>query len=324
LALEVNDAMNTRNSVIGFIGLGAMGSRMVKRLIACGFEVVVFDRTREKAEALVAQGATVAPSVTRLAMESAVIMSCLSNDDAVREIYEGNNGVIFAANAGSMVIEMSTVSPETSRELYRIGQAHGVEVLDIAISGGPPFAENGTLTLLGGGSESAFNRCAPIFNALAKQHFLLGPSGSGTAMKLVVNAVLGVSMQALAEAIALGEKLRLPRQRLLNVLAQTAVVAPAQQNKLLRATANDYSPQFPLALMNKDFRLIMEQAAALEVPMPATAAAFEINLARAAKHPNQDYSSVILQMRELSGEEANPADQPAGDSIIYRASAHAS
>jgi 3-hydroxyisobutyrate dehydrogenase-like beta-hydroxyacid dehydrogenase len=303
--------MNTRNSVIGFIGLGAMGSRMAKRLIAAGFKIVVFDRTREKAEAFAAQGATAAPSASTLAMASDVIMSCLSNDDAVRAIYGGDNGVMLSAKAGTVVVEMSTVSPETSRELWRIGKARAIEVLDVAISGGPPLAENGTLTLLGGGSQSAFDNCAPIFAALARQHFLLGPSGSGTTMKLVINAVLGVSMQAIAEAIALGEKSGLEREYLLNVLAQTVVIAPAQQNKLLRAAADDYSPQFPISLMSKDFRLVMEQAAATKVPMPATAAAFQVNLARAAKEPNQDYSSVILQMRELSasGEEVNPAEQ---------------
>src|SRR5437879_1829392 len=105
--------MNTRSSVIGFIGLGAMGSRMVKRLIAAGFKLVVFDRTREKAQASAAQGAAVAPSARTLAMDSEVIMSCLSNDEAVRSIYEGDNGVISSAKAGSIVVEMSTVSPET-------------------------------------------------------------------------------------------------------------------------------------------------------------------------------------------------------------------
>jgi 3-hydroxyisobutyrate dehydrogenase-like beta-hydroxyacid dehydrogenase len=311
------DLMNTRNSVIGFIGLGAMGSRMVQRLIAAGFKVAVFDRSREKKEAMAAHGAAMAPNLRTLAMESDVIMSCVSNDAAVRAIYGGDNGVISSATPGSIVIEMSTVSPDTSRELSRFGKARGVEVLDVAISGGPPLAENGTLTLLGGGSEKAFEECAPIFDAIARQHFYLGPTGSGTAMKLVVNAIMGVSMQAIAEAIALGENLGLERAHLLNVLAQTAVVSPAQQNKLLRAAANDYSPQFPLALMNKDFRLVMERAAATGVPMPATAAAYQMNVAQAAKHPDQDYSSVILQMRELaaSGKEANPAEPPAMDSI---------
>ncbi len=299
--------MNTRNSVIGFIGMGAMGSRMAKRLVDAGFKVLVFDRNREKAQALAAQGAAAAPSARALAMESEVIMSCVSNDAAVKTIYGGCDGVILSAAPGNIIIEMSTISPETSRELWRAGQARGLEVLDVAISGGPPLAEQGTLTLLAGGSESAYKDCAPIFAALARQHFLLGPSGSGTAMKLVVNAVLGVSMQALAEAIALGEKMGLRREHFLNVLSQTAVVAPAQQGKLLRAAANDYSAQFPISLMNKDFHLIMEQAAALGVAMPATAAAYQMNVARAAKQPDEDYSSVIVQMRELSGtgEETN-------------------
>jgi 3-hydroxyisobutyrate dehydrogenase-like beta-hydroxyacid dehydrogenase len=309
--------MNTRKSVIGFIGLGAMGSRMAKRLIDAGFTVLVFDRTREKAHAFAGQGAAPTPSVRTLAMESDVIMSCLSNDDAVKTIYEGTDGVIALAAPGTIIIEMSTISPETSRELSRIGRVRGLEVLDVAISGGPTLAENGTLTLLAGGSESAFNDCAPIFAALAKQHFLLGASGSGTAMKLVVNTILGVSMQALAEAIALGEKLGLQRERLLNVLSQTAVVAPAQQNKLLRAVQNDYSPQFPISLMNENFRLIMERAEATAVPMPATAAAFQMNLARAARQPDEDYSSVIVEMRELAavGEGASLDEQPSRESI---------
>jgi 3-hydroxyisobutyrate dehydrogenase-like beta-hydroxyacid dehydrogenase len=232
-------------------------------------------------------------------MEADVIMSCLSNDEAVMEVYD--DGVVSSASPGSIIIEMSTISPETSRELSRVGKARGLEVLDVAISGGPPVAEQGALTLLAGGNETAFNDCAPIFSAIAKQSFLLGPSGSGTAMKLVVNAVMGVSMQAIAEAVALGEKLGLPRDRLLNVLSQTAVVAPAQQNKLLRAAVNDYSAQFPISLMNKDFHLVLERAAATGVPMPATSAAYQMNLARAARQPDQDYSAVVDLMRELSG-----------------------
>ena len=309
--------MNTRNSIIGFIGLGAMGSRMAKRLIDAGFKVVVFDRNREKIEALAARGAAIAPNVRTLAMEADVIMSCLSNDEAVKEVYSGDEGVILSATPGNFIIEMSTISPETSRELSRIGKVRGLEVLDVAISGGPPLAEQGALTLLAGGSEGAFNDCEPILSAIAKQYFLLGPSGSGTAMKLVVNAVLGVSMQAIAEAVALGEKLGLGRERLLNVLSHTAVVAPAQRDKLLRAASGDYSPQFPLSLMNKDFRLIMEQAAATGVPMPATAAAYQINLARAARLPDEDYSGVIVQMREWSaaGQGASLAERLSKESI---------
>src|SRR2546430_1716181 len=188
---------------------------------------------------------------------------------------------------------MSTVSPDTSRTLHRLGRERGIEVLDVAISGSTPAAEQGTLTLLGGGDASAFDACQPIFAALAKQYFILGPSGSGTTMKLVVNALLGVNMQAIAEAVAFGEKAGLNRELLLEVLAKTAVVSAAHQNKLLRAEGDDYSPQFPLKLMNKDFRLILEKAAELGVPMPATATAHQINAARNAVNGEEDFSSVI-------------------------------
>jgi len=210
--------MDTRNSVIGFIGLGAMGSRMATRLIDTGFKVIVYDRTEAKARELAAQRAAVARSTRTLAMESDVIISCLTNDDAVKAVYWGGDGVILSAARGTIIIEMSTISPETSRELSRLGEVRGIEVLDVAISGGPSLAENGTLTLLAGGNEGAFNDCAPIFAALSNQHFLLGSHGSGTAMKLVVNAVMGVSMQAIAEAVTLGERLGLQREHLLKVL----------------------------------------------------------------------------------------------------------
>jgi 3-hydroxyisobutyrate dehydrogenase len=298
-AISMN--MNSRNCVIGFIGLGAMGSRIVKRIIDAGFKVVVFDRTREKAEAVAAQGATLAPTPQALTIKAEVIMSCLSNDNAVKAIYRGADGVIFSAAPGNIIIEMSTISPATSRDLWQAAKERGVEMLDVAISGGPPMAEEGALTLLAGGGEQSFNDCEPIFRTIAKQYFHLGQSGSGTAMKLVVNTVLGVSMQAVAEAIALGERMGLERGRLMDVLSRTAVIAPAQQSKLPRAGRNDYSAQFATSLMNKDFQLIMEQAAALHVPMPAATAAFQMNQAHAAEHPDQDYSGVIAHMEELAG-----------------------
>jgi 3-hydroxyisobutyrate dehydrogenase-like beta-hydroxyacid dehydrogenase len=305
--------MDSRNCVVGFVGLGAMGSRIVKRLIDAGFKVVVFDRTREKAEAVAAQGAVLAPIPRTLAMESDVIMSCLANDEAVKAIYGGVHGVIESAAPGSLVVEMSTISPEVSRWLWQAGKDRGIEVLDVAISGGPPVAEQGALTLLAGGSQEAFRDCEAIFSAIAKQYFHLGSSGSGTSMKLVVNTILGVSMQGVAEAIALGEKLGIERGRMLEVLSRTAVIAPAQQNKLSRAARNDYTAQFAISLMNKDFHLIMEHAAALRVPMPTAAAAFQMNLARLAEYPDDDYSGVIAQMEDLAGcDGPNPAGNESG------------
>jgi len=290
----------SQNSTLGFIGLGAMGQPMVRRLLKSGFELIAYDHTSYKTTALVSDGAISAPSIRQLARKSDVIISCLPNDEAVLSVYQGPEGVLACANRGSIAIEMSTIAPDTSRMLHRLGREHRVEVLDVAISGSTPAAEQGTLTLLGGGDAKAFEACQPIFSAVAKQYFHLGPSGSGTTMKLVVNALLGLSMQAFAEAVAFGEKAGLNRELLLDTLAKTAVFAPALQNKLLRAEHDDYSPQFSLKLMNKDFRLILEKAGEVGAPMPATAIALQINAARTAVNGDDDFSSVISEMERLA------------------------
>jgi 3-hydroxyisobutyrate dehydrogenase-like beta-hydroxyacid dehydrogenase len=288
--------MITKTSTLGFIGLGAMGQRMALRLLTNGFKLAVYDHTSRKIQALAAAGATPAPSVRQLARKSEVIISCLPTDEAVLSVYEGPEGVIACANPGTVALEMSTVSPDTSRTIHRMGRERGIEVLDVAISGSTPAAEQGTLTLLGGGDAKVFDSCQPIFSAVAKQYFHMGPAGSGTTMKLVVNTLLGVNMQAIAEAVTFGEKAGLGRAPLLRVLAKTAVIAAAHQNKLLRAERDDYSPQFPLRLMNKDFGLILDKAAELGAPMPATAAARQIFAARTAVNGNEDFSSVIEEM----------------------------
>src|SRR6266852_2448064 len=201
----------------------------------------------------------------------------------------------------TVVLEMSTISPEGSRKLQRHGAGVGVEVLDVAISGSTPAAEEGVLTLLIGGNRELFLAAEPIFQVFARQYFLLGGSGSGTAMKLVVNTLLGIGMQAIAEAVVLGEKVGLDRERLLEVLSQTAVIAPAHVGKLARAAINDYSPQFPLRLMNKDFQLILKAAAQEHFPMPATAAAFRVNSDELAHNDEQDFSAVLHRMETVAG-----------------------
>ena len=303
--------MITKTSTLGFIGLGAMGQRMALRLLTNGFKLVVYDHTSRKIQALAAAGATPAPSVRQLARKSEVIISCLPTDEAVLSVYEGPEGVIACANPGTVALEMSTVSPDTSRTIHRMGRERGIEILDVAISGSTPAAEQGTLTLLGGGDAKVFDSCQPIFSAVAKQYFHMGPAGSGTTMKLVVNTLLGVNMQAIAEAVAFGEKAGLGRALLLRVLAKTAVIAAAHQNKLLRAERDDYSPQFPLRLMNKDFGLILDKAAELGAPMPATAAAHQIFAARTAVNGNEDFSSVIEEMERQARVRRNsePADE---------------
>ena len=286
---------------LGFIGLGNMGSRIAQRLLDHGYQLCVYDSDAGKLKGFAAQGAVVAEDAVHLASTANVVLSCLTNDEAVRNVYAGPKGIFAAARQGAVVLEMSTISPETSRELHKLGAKRGIEVLDVAISGSTPAAEQGALTLLAGGNADLFRAAEPIFQAVAKQYFLLGGPGSGTAMKLVVNTLLGVGMQAIAEAVALGEKAGLDRQRLLTVLSKTAVVAPAHIGKLAKVATNDYREQFPLRLMNKDFQLILDAAAQARVAMPVTEAAFSVNSDELAHHAEEDFSAVVRRMEELAG-----------------------
>ena len=290
---------------VGFIGLGNMGSRIAQRLLDHGYRLEIHDRDSSKAEALATNGADVAKSVFELARAADVLLSCLTNDEAVRSVYLGPAGVLAGARTGIAVLEMSTISPESSRELHGLSAQRGIEVLDVAISGSTPAAEQGMLTLLVGGSPDLFRAAEPIFQSIAKQYFLLGGPGSGTTMKLVVNTLLGLGMQAIAEAVVLGEKAGLDRKRLLEVLSKTAVVAPAHVGKLAKIATNDYSPQFPLRLMNKDFDLILNAAAKAQVRMPATEAAFYVNSEELAGENDEDFSAVLRRMEEVAGI-ANP------------------
>jgi 3-hydroxyisobutyrate dehydrogenase len=286
---------------LGFIGLGSMGSRIAQRLLDHGYPLVAYDRNIAKAEAVAARRGFAAKNIPELARTADVILSCLSNDEAVQSVYAGPAGVFAEARPGTVVLEMSTISPETSRELHRLGAESGIEVLDVAISGSTPAAEQGILTLLAGGDQDVFLAAEPIFKAIAKQYFLLGGSGAGTAMKLVVNTLLGVGMQAIAEAVVLGETIGLNRERLLEVLSKTAVIAPAHVGKLARVAINDYTPQFPLRLMNKDFQLILKAAASAHVPLPVTEAAFHVNSEELAHHDGDDFSAVLRRMEEVAG-----------------------
>lgn len=284
---------------LGFIGVGAMGSRLVRRLLDHNYQVIVYDQDRNRAAELVSSGALVAGSLTELAENADVIMSCLTDDDAVRRVYLGRQGILGGKQGGKVVIEMSTISPNTSRELHEKGATHGINVMDVAISGSTPAVEQGTITLLAGGDAEIFEAAWPIFDALAQRYFLMGPSGSGTSMKLVVNAILGIGMQAIAEAIALGEAEGLDRKAVFNVLSQTAVVAAAHKGKLGQAERGDYSSQFSVGLMNKDFRLVLETAKSSNLTLPATAAAYEVNSAAFKEDPDSDLSSVIRYMEKL-------------------------
>ena len=187
------------------------------------------DRHRSKTEELIRYGGTVADSIAELSSSCDVVLSCLASDEAVLQVYGGAEGAFAHARRGTLVIDLSTVDPKTSLELSRLGSERGVDVLDVTMSGSTPAAQQGALILFGGGDQDCFSAAESIFRVMARRYFYLGPSGSGATMKLVVNTLLGNGMQAIAEAVALGEKSGLDRNRLLGVLSETAVVAPALQ-----------------------------------------------------------------------------------------------
>jgi 3-hydroxyisobutyrate dehydrogenase-like beta-hydroxyacid dehydrogenase len=299
------NSFRANDTKLGFIGLGGMGSRIAARLLAAGFQVSVFARDPAKRDAFKAKSAMACDSIAELARSVQVVLSCLTDDQAVRDVYFGQDGVLRNAKPGTVVIEMSTILPATSRELASKASQAGVQALDVPISGSTPAAEQGTVTLLAGGNPDVFQASLPIFQAIAAKYFHLGPSGAGTTMKMVVNAILGVGMQAIAEAAAMGEKGGLSREILLQVLSQTAVIAPAHLGKLSRAAHGDYSAQFPLPLMNKDFRLILQLAGEVHAAMPATSAAFQVNTESLSRHGDLDFSAVIEYMEQASAKNAS-------------------
>jgi len=290
---------------LGFIGLGHLGSRIARRLLKAGFPLIVYNRDSSKANELAAFGAEVSSRPAQLAADVDVVLSCLTDGAAVEDVYLGNGGVLHYARPGTRIIELSTVAPETSRKLYQAGRELGIPVLDVAVSGSTPAAEAGTVTLLAGGDRLAFDAAKTIFAAIAKQWFYMGPSGSGVAMKLVVNLLLGLSMQSVAEAIALGLTLGLPRDLLFDTLAKTAVVSPVQAAKLASAKAQDYAPQFPIHLMHKDFGLALSAAARARLSLPATEAAAVANAAESRNGAEEDFSAVIRRMEQLAGVEVS-------------------
>jgi 3-hydroxyisobutyrate dehydrogenase len=284
--------LNKDEVKLGFIGLGIMGSRLTQRLHSSGWNVQAWNRSPEPARELRQSGVPIAPSIVDLVSNSDVILSCLANDAAVHSVYCDSAGVFSAAKPGTIVIEMSTISPQLSHLLHREASTLGICLLDVAISGSAPAVEAGTVTLLAGGDRDTFEQCAPIYASIAKQWFLMGGGSSGVQMKLVVNLLLGIGMQAVAEAVSLGEHLQLDREVLLNVLSKTTVIPPALVGKLKKIEAEDYAPQFPLRLMSKDMDLIMETARSVGADLAAGCAAKAVLDANLKENGDLDLSAI--------------------------------
>jgi 3-hydroxyisobutyrate dehydrogenase len=286
---------------LGFIGLGAMGSRIAERLQRAGHLLTVYDRNAKRVEALAAKGAAAAWTPAEVAARSDIVLSCVTDDAAVEAVLLGRAGALERLLPGALVVDLSTVSPVTSRRLADAVRVKGAAFVDAAMSGSTPQAEQGALVVFAGGEPGAVQRARPILDTIAKTVVHMGPAGAGTTMKLVVNTLLGGGLQILAEALALGEKAGIGRERLAEVLGETVVISPAQRGKLSNAVANRFPSAFPARLMYKDFNLILAHAAALAVPMPTVAVAAQLCAAQDARGPDEDFSAAIQLMRQLAG-----------------------
>jgi 3-hydroxyisobutyrate dehydrogenase-like beta-hydroxyacid dehydrogenase len=286
---------------LGFIGLGNMGGRVARRLLEAGYPLGVHSRSVDKTRPLADLGAQVYASPRQLTQHADVVLTMVPDDAAVEDVLLGADGVLSGIRQGATVIDLSSVHPSTSRSIAAAAWARQVQVLDAPVSGSTPQAEAGTLIMFVGGDSDTYAACRPILEVISSASFLMGPSGAGATMKLVVNDLLGLAMQAVAEALTLGQRAGLDKDLLIDVLGQTSVLTPVQKAKLQNARSGAYPSQFALRLMWKDFANVMRLAQEHQVPLPATAAAHQICTIEQVRGTEEDFSAVIRTMAELAG-----------------------
>jgi len=296
----IENVYDKQNTKLGFMGLGLMGSRFLRRLNAEGWIVRGWNRSRAATLPLKKYGFTIDDTLGDLVRGSDVLLSSLANDEAVRATYLGEGGVFAHVLPGTTILEMSTISPDLSAHLHQEAQKRGADMIDLPVSGSTPAVDAGTVTLFAGGEPETFDRCIPIFESIARQWHLMGPATAGVRMKLVANLLLGVNMEAIAEAVSLGEHLGLNLDLLLDVLPRTAVIAPAFLGKFPKIKAGDYSPQFPLYLMSKDLNLVDNAANRSGAVLPATSATKRIFEDALAGKGELDLSAVTTYVQALA------------------------
>jgi len=275
---------------IGWIGLGHMGVPMTANLMKAGFPLMVWNRTRSKAEAI--EGAFVAASPADLAQGVDILVTMLSDDASQEEVLFGPGGVAEGAKIGQIIINMGTISPQASRSAaIRLGQL-GVLVLDAPVSGSVKPATDGTLVILVGGDAEALARCQPVFDVLGKRTFHFGKAGQGANAKLAINMMLGTMLQAAAETVVFGEAAGLDRGLLLDMIAETPCASPIFNLKAPTIRADSYPPAFPLKHMAKDFRLMLEAANGADISV-AEAVSANFQKAEAEGLGDQDVMAVI-------------------------------
>jgi 3-hydroxyisobutyrate dehydrogenase-like beta-hydroxyacid dehydrogenase len=277
---------------VGFIGLGLMGKPMARNLLKAGFPVTVWNRTPAKAQELLSDGAKLAANPRGVAEHADVLITIVSDPPALEEVLFAK-GALAALRRGGTLIDSSTVSPDLARKVAAACAERGIDFLDAPVTGGTWGAEKGELVYMIGGTSAVFERMKPLLEKMGKRFFLVGPNGAGQTVKLAMNLLLALEVDALAEALALVGAAGIQGERLVEVMQSSMGRAPLLDVKAPLFLKHEFPASFPLRLMHKDMRLALELARELGIQLPAGAAAYATYSAVKDKSQDDpDYAAV--------------------------------
>lgn len=279
---------------IGWIGLGKMGIPMSQQLIKAGYPVTVYNRSTDKEDTLKAMGASTAASPGKLIAQTDVVVIMVSDDAAIDAIFNGDNGLLSAHASGKLIINMSTVSPAISEQMARLCEQQGNSYLDAPVSGSVKQADEGTLVIMVGGDEKVFNQAKPILEKIGKLTMLVGNTGAGNKAKLVINTMLSVYSQGLAEAVVFAEQNGIKTEDLVTLLNNGAMGSPYIKIKGEAIINNNYTAAFALKHIAKDLRLAKD----IGLKSPLGNLAYQTFQDAEAKLGDEDIIAVIKQVRD--------------------------
>jgi len=278
---------------IGFIGLGIMGSRMAANLQKHGYSLVVFNRTRAKAQSLLDRGGTFAKSPAKLAEQVDVLFTMLAHPDAVEQAALDPNGFLSHLKPNALWVDCSSVNPSFSKKMAAAAAARQVRFIDAPVTGSAPVAEEGKLVFWVGGDATDVESIRPLLQRMGSKIVHLGGHGMGTSMKMVINLLLGAGMASFAEAMALGQGLGLSQKMLFDSLLGMPTVAPFLASKREKIERENYEAEFPLRWMQKDMHLASVSAYEAGMAMPLMNVVKEIyRLAMRGGHETEDFSAI--------------------------------
>jgi 3-hydroxyisobutyrate dehydrogenase len=286
---------------VGLIGLGLMGLPMGQNVLRAGFPLVVWNRTAAKAEPLVRAGAKLAANPREVAAQADVLITIVSDPAAVENVLWGSDGALEGLRRGTTLVDSSTVSPGLARRIASACAERGVDFLDAPVTGGTWGAEKGELVFMVGGKDEVLERVKPMLEAMGKRFFLLGPNGAGQTVKLGMNLLLALQVDALAEALALVTAAGVPAERLIEMLQSSMGRSPLLDVKIPLILKNEFPASFPLRLMHKDVSLALELAREHGVALPAGGAAYATYTAvKDASTDDPDFAAVARFWKQTS------------------------